>query len=308
MDMHLQQLLCFVTVADEHNFTRAAARLHMAQPSLSKQINNLERELGSRLFDRGHGGVRITAVGEALMPYALRILRDVETARLEVGQLTGLSAGRIRVGALPSLCTTVLADSLQRFHAEYPAIQLHVEEAGSRELVRHLDEGGLDLAMIVLPLLRDDPDLMTRPILTEELVLATAADDLSITASALKITDLRDLPLVMFREGYDLRSTTVAACHAAGFEPSFAVEGGDMDAVLSFVEAGLGAAVVPVLALRGRPALRQIPFAAGKLRRTIVLARLSHVHPSRASQAFQDVVMRTAATFAYNSGQLSGGA
>lgn len=295
--MQLQQLLCFLAVADERNFTRAAGRLHVAQPSLSKQIHNLERELGGRLFDRGPGGVSITAVGEALMPYARRIVSDVDSARLDVGELIGLRAGRVRVGALPSLCTTVLADSLQHFHAEFPAIQLQVEEAGSRELVKHLASGELDLAIIVLPLLRDDPDLSTQPLLTEELVVAVAAQDTTITAPTMKVADLARHPLVMFREGYDLRSTTLAACHAEGFDPTYAVEGGDMDAVLSFVESGLGIAVVPVLALRGRSKLRQIAFDPPKLRRTIVLARLENVQPSRAALAFEDTVMRTAAEF-----------
>ncbi|MDX6244909.1 MAG: hypothetical protein QOE76_2632 [Frankiales bacterium] len=304
--MQLQQLTCFVTVAEERNFTRAAALLHMAQPSLSKQVHNLERELGAQLFDRNPGGARVTAVGEALLPYARRILGDVESARREVEELVGLRAGRVRVGSLPSLCTTLVADSLQHFHEEFPAVQLIVEEAGSRQLVKHLEEGILDLAVIVLPAAREESDMVTQPLLTEELVVALPATDTTVTATKLKVADLQRFPLVMFREGYDLRSTTIAACHSAGFDPTFAVEGGDMDAVLSFVESGLGVAVVPVLALRGRPKLRQIPFDPPRLRRTIVLARLRHVQPSRAAQAFQSAVMRTAAEFGYERGQSRG--
>ncbi len=295
--MQLQQLLCFVAVAEERNFTRAAARLHVAQPSLSKQVANLEHELATSLFDRGVGGVRITAVGEVLLPYARRILSDMDSARREVDDLVGLRAGRVRIGSLPSLCTTLLADSLQQFHAEYPAIQLVVEEASSRQLAGRLADGALDLAIIVRPPRHQGPDLVTSPLLTEELVVAVAAADRSVTAPVMKVTDLRRHPLVMFRDGYDLRTTTVAACHKAGFEPTFAVEGGDMDAVLSFVESGLGVAVVPLLALRGRAALRQIPFDPPVLTRTIVLARLRHARPSRAAQAFHATVMRTSATF-----------
>ncbi len=275
----------------------------MAQPSLSKQISNLERALGAQLFDRAPGGARITAVGEALLPYARRILGDVDSARREVEEMVGLRAGRVRVGSLPSLCTTLLADSLQHFHEDFPGVQLIVEEAGSRQLVTHLEEGALDLAVIVLPSAREESELVTQPLLTEELVVALPATDTTMTATTLRVDDLQRLPLVMFREGYDLRSATIAACHAAGFEPTFAVEGGDMDAVLSFVESGLGVAVVPVLALRGRPKLRQVPFDPPRLRRTIVLARLQHVQPSRAAQAFQSAVMRTAAQFGYERGQ-----
>jgi DNA-binding transcriptional LysR family regulator len=298
--MQVQQLLCFVTVADERNFTRAAARLHLAQPSLSKQIHNLEHELATRLFDRGPGGVWITSAGEALMPYARRILADLDNAKVEVDDLLGLRAGRVRVGSLPSLCTTLLADTLRHFHHDFPGIKLLVEENSSRELIRHLGVGALDLAIIVLPLHRDDPDLLSVPLLTEELVVAVANRNTEITATSLRVSDLRDHPLVMFREGYDLRSTTLAACHAAGFDPTFAVEGGDLDAVLSFVEAGLGVAVVPALALRGRPALRQIPFERAELTRTIALAHLRHVPPSRAAQEFRTAVVRTAAEFGFD--------
>src|SRR5665213_3874515 len=205
--MQVQQLLCFVTAADERNFTRAAARLHLAQPSLSKQIHNLERELSTQLFNRAPGGVRITPAGEALMPYARRILADLDSAKLEVDDLIGLRAGRIRVGSLPSLCTTLLADSLRRFHAEFPGVQLIVEESGSRELVRHLGAGNLDLAIIVLPLHRDDPDLICRQLLTEELVVAAAVGDHTIATPTMQVADLRHHSLIMFREGYDLRPT-----------------------------------------------------------------------------------------------------
>ena len=295
--MQLQQLICFLAVHDERHFTRAAAALHVAQPSLSKQIHNLERELGGRLFDRGSGGVTVTAVGEALLPYARRILSDVENARLDVDELLGVRAGRVRVGALPSLCSTVLAESLKHFHAQHPGIRLIVEEAGSRELIGHLAAGQLDLAIIVLQQERDDPDLVTQPLLTEELVVAAAVDDERVTTASLQVGDLEGLPMVMFREGYDLRTATVAACQAAGFEPTFAVEGGDLDAVLSFVEAGLGVAVVSPLALRGRPRIRQVTLTP-RLRRTIVLARLEDVQPSHAALSFSHLVMRAAAELA----------
>jgi DNA-binding transcriptional LysR family regulator len=300
--MHFQQLLSFVTVADERNFTRAAARLHLAQPSLSKQIHNLERTLSAQLFDRQTGGVRITTAGEALLPYARRILAEAEEAERAIEDLVGLRAGRVRVGSLPSLCTTVLADSLREFHSDFPAIQLLVQEAGSRQLVQQLDASTLDLAIIVLPLLRDDPALTVRPLLTEALVVAVARDDHSFAKPTVTVGDLRGHPLVMFRDGYDLRTTTVRACQAAGFEPDFSVEGGDMDAVLSFVESGLGPAVVPALALRGRPGLRAVAFDPPELNRTIALAHLRDVQLSRAARQFHAQVVQTAAELGFDPG------
>lgn len=111
------------------------------------------------------------------------------------------------------------------------------------------------------------------------------------SGSSVRVADLRDAPLVMFRHGYDLRELTVAACRAEGFEPAFTVEGGEMDAVLGFVRAGLGVAVVPsMVAARARD-LRVTPLARPGLRRTIALAHCSDVDPPRAARELQRVLL-----------------
>ena len=319
--MQLQQLAYFIAVAEVRHFTQAAETLGVAQPSLSKQIRALETELGASLFSRARGNIALTPAGEALLPLAKRILADADTARQEVRELTGLRRGRVRVGATPSMFGGLLADVLRRFHDAYPGIRLLVEEGGSRDLIRDLTRGALDLALVILPV-SDDTPLVTRPVLRENLVVAAPADPARISAapgasgaagpapeaSGLRIEDLRDRPLVMFRPGYDLREATITACRQAGFEPRFAVEGGEMDAVLRFVEAGLGLAVVPSMVLAGRPGLHGTPLIvsgpgsrpatgqAGRvsgaepgsgLLRTIALAQRKDVAPTHAARAFQ---------------------
>ena len=107
-----------------------------------------------------------------------------------------------------------------------------------------------------------------------------------------RVADLESEPLVMFRHGYDLRELTVAACRAEGFEPDFAVEGGEMDAVLGFVRAGLGVAVVPrMVATRSGRGLRVTPLARPGLRRTIALAHRSDVAPPRAARELQRMLL-----------------
>ncbi|MBG6087257.1 LysR substrate-binding domain-containing protein [Actinomadura viridis] len=330
--MQLQQLAYFVAVAEIRHFTHAAEALRVAQPSLSKQIRALEAELGASLFSRARGNITLTPAGESLLPLAKRILADVDTARLEVQELAGLRRGRVRLGATPSLCAGLLADVLRRFHDTYPGIQLLVEEGGSRDLVRELTRGSLDLALVILPLSGDAP-LETTAILRENLVVASPAPAPGAPGtpapggmplprrSYLRIEDLRDRPLVMFRSGYDLREATIGACRQAGFEPRFAVEGGEMDAVLRFVEVGLGIAVVPSMVLAGRPGLRGTPLAMGArqggagpagpageapagtpggrpqrgepapgLLRTIAMAHRKDVTPTHAARAFQSVL------------------
>ncbi|KOX12705.1 LysR family transcriptional regulator [Saccharothrix sp. NRRL B-16348] len=284
--MTLQQLVYFLAVARTRHFTRAAAEARVAQPSLSKQIHALEKELGAELFSRARGNVTLTPAGEALLPVAARILSDVDTARLEVAELVGLRRGRVRVGATPSLCGSLFADVIKRYHDEYPGIQVSVTEGGSRDLVAALEAGQLDLALVIVSPADADRALTVVPVLREELVVASAAP---LGVTRLRLTDLREHPLVMFRPGYDLRETTLAACRQAGFEPRFAVEGGEMDAVLRFVEVGLGVAIVPSTVLATR-SLHGTPLAPSTTR-TVALAHRTDVAPTSAGRAFQSVLL-----------------
>ncbi|GHA26511.1 LysR family transcriptional regulator [Streptomyces spiroverticillatus] len=289
--MQFQQLRYFVAVAESRHFTRAAEELHVAQPSLSQQIRSLERELGADLFTRARGNIALTDAGGALLPLARRILADTDTARREVQELAQLRRGRVRLGATPSLCTGLLPDVLRTFHDAHPGIQLLVEEGGSHDLVRELARGALDLALVVLPLPTPSPALTTVELLHEDLVVVSSPTERA-PRRPVRIADLRDTPMVMFRHGYDLRELTVAACRSAGFEPTFTVEGGELDAVLGFVRAGLGVAVVPrMVAERAGTGLRVTELARPGLRRTIALAHRSDVAPPRAARELQRVLL-----------------
>jgi DNA-binding transcriptional LysR family regulator len=270
--VQVQQLAYFAAVARTRHFTQAAELVGVAQPTLSKQIRVLENSLGTALFVRNRGAIELTSAGEALLPHAERILIDVESAERSVQEVTGLRRGRVRLGATPSLCDGLLPDILTRFHGAHPDIDLEIQEAGSRVLTRELLQGELDLALLIVPPRGSDQiaGLETTPLLRERLVLASRAD--AGLPDALDVSDLRDLPLVMFREGYDLREVTLRACASAGFSPRLAVEGGEMSAVLRFVEAGLGHAVVPEMVMGRRPGLRATSLSKPSLRREIALA------------------------------------
>ncbi len=291
MDMQFHHLAYFVAVAQTRHFTHAAESVHVAQPSLSRQIKTLERELGTPLFNRARGNVTLTAAGETLLPLAQRILADVENAKVQVQELVGLARGRLRLGATPSLSTVLLPDVLRSFRDAYPGIELIVEESGSRDLVRLLARGELDLAIIVLPLHTRDPALTTTAVLREPLVAATSARSSPVQTKSLRLRDLERFPVVMFRDGYDLRDTVLAACRRARVELRFSVEGGELDAVLRFVEAGLGIAVVPAMVLEGRPGLRGVPFVQPTLSRTIALARRRDVDPPASARAFRTMLV-----------------
>lgn len=281
--MQLHQLRYVTAVADERGFTQAAARLQVSQPSVSTAVRALERELGVELFHRAGRDVVPTAAGEALLPWARQALADCDAGRAAVGDLLGLQSGTLSLGATPSLTTGMVAAALAAFHRRYPALGLAVHEDGSRNLVTALERGALDLALVILPINRSW--VQTEALVEEDLVLVVADGHPMHGRESVTVADLDGLPLVMFREGYDLREVTVAVCRGAGFAPTFSVEGLEMDGVLAFTAAGLGAAVVPASVVAQHAALRAVPFRDGELRRTIGLAS-RHDRATPAARAF----------------------
>ncbi|WP_210604363.1 LysR family transcriptional regulator [Brevibacterium oceani] len=299
--MNLDQLTSFVEVADTGHFTKAAATLHLAQPSLSRQISTLEKELGAELFHRAHGHITLTDAGKTLLPTAKRMLADAEAVRRDMDELAGLRRGRVRLGATPTLCVSLVAEAISRFHREHPGVELELMEKGSRELIEALAGGGLDLALITRTFepSAQMPRLALQGVLGEDLVVIAASDsDLLTSKDRITLAEVADLPQVLFHHGYDLREATEAAFESAGLRPTVVVEGAEMDAVLRFVERGLGIAVVPAMVLVDRPRLSSVPLVDPQLSRTVSLATRADVRATRAASAMESTILATARALA----------
>ena len=218
------------------------------------------------------------------------MVADADAAREAVQDIVGLRRGEVRLGATPSLCSSLVPEVLRTFRAEHPDIQLYVNEGSSQDLIENLLAHTLDLALIVQPDAGRRPGAGHRAGAAREpgrrLGLRPAAAHRRTRRSP--CSELEHTPLVMFRAGYDIRDVTLEACRRAGFTPKFAVEGGEMDAVLAFVEAGLGVALVPSMVLANRPLLRATPLAPPGMRRTIALAqrKRSGASPCRRGLAY----------------------
>lgn len=301
--MTLQQLAYLVALAESGSFTRAADAVGVAQPTLSRQLRVLEDELGAPLVQRGgREGVTLTAAGAVVLPLARRMLADADRARTGVAELIGLQRGRVRVGATPSLCIGVLADVLRVFHARHPDVALQLDESGSQPLVRRLVRGELDVALVIVPTTGIDPALHTTPVLRERLSVASPASERQLSArGSMTVHELARRPLVVPRQGYDVREAVLQAYADAGETPRFAVEGGEMDAVLRLVEAGTGVAVVPDLVFAGRPRLRRTVLTP-PLYRTVALARRADLVPTHAMAAFRDTLLAFLADLAAGGG------
>ncbi|MCE0508993.1 LysR family transcriptional regulator [Microbacterium aurugineum] len=301
MVMNLEQLRGFVEVARLGHFTRASEHLHLAQPSLSRQISTLERELGAELFHRARGHISLTAAGETLLPRAQRMLADADAIRDEMGELAGLRRGRVRLGAPPTLCISLVAEAVSSFHAAYPDVDLHLTESGSRLLVEQLAVGAVDIALITASdgLPPAGVSLTRMPLLAEELVVVSSAAEPPLTdGPAIDLEQLAGLPLITFGESYELRATTDAAFREAGLTPHPVLEGAEMDTALRFVERGLGVAVVPAMVLFDRPGLRSVRLSHPMMTRTVSLAHRSDVTPAIAVAAMRKAIVSTSAEVA----------
>jgi len=297
MEMH--QLTYFESVSRHLHFTRAAQELNVAQPSVSQQIRKLEHELGAPLFHRMKRHVALTEAGKTFLPHARAVLQRLEEARLEVQELSGLRKGTLAVGAPPSVGTHLLPRALAAFSRKHPGISLSFREAGSRTLVNLLEEGELDLAVVIQPIRH--PALETQPLLEEELLLVVPRAHHLATESGrqrVRLNQLKQEPFVLLREGaYDLRDQTLAACRRAGFEPQVALDGGEMDSMLRFVAAGIGLAILPEMVVsdveptESPVVLRRLQ---PRLTRALVIARRRDRYFSAAAREFTTVLGITA--------------
>jgi DNA-binding transcriptional LysR family regulator len=243
--------------------------------------------------------VALTEAGKTFLPHARAVLQRLEEAKQEVQELSGLRRGSLAVGATPSVGTHLLPRALAAFSRLHPGITLSFREAGSRTLLSLLEAGELDLAVVIQPIRH--PALETLPLLEEELLLALPAGHaLANGHGRIRLAQLQHEPFVLLREGaYDLRDQTLAACRRAGFEPTVALDGGEMDSMLRFVAAGLGVAVLPAMVVADvDPRERQVAVRRlqPRLTRALVIARRRDRYFSAAAREFTTILDGTAST------------
>jgi DNA-binding transcriptional LysR family regulator len=242
--MELHQLEYLVAVAEEGSFTRAAERVHVAQPGVSAQIGRLERELGQQLFDRTGRAVRLTEVGAAVLPYARAALGAVGGARQAVDELTGLLHGRVAIGMITACSITTLFDLLADFHRQHPAVEISLAEASSDELAAALRDGRLDLALIGVGG-APPAGLATRVLIDEPLFAAVRHDDPLADHATVTLRALQKRRLISLPRGTGLRTCLDGAAAAAGLRPQVAFEASALAAVALLAVRGLGVAILP---------------------------------------------------------------
>ena len=258
--IELRRLRAFVIVAEEGHVTRAAERLGMQQPPLTRLLRGLEQELGVLLLRRLPRGVEVTEAGQALLDEARAVLARAEAVDDTVRRTARGEQGRLAVGFTSSAALHPFVPGVLRaFRAARPGVRMELDEAGTTELVEAVRVGRLDAAFVRSPV-HGVPGLVVDPVLEEPMVVALPTGHPRCRARALDLAELATEPFILYRRlsGPGLFDAIMAACRAAGFAPVVAQEAPRMPATLSLVAAGLGLSLVP--ASMGRIAMEGVAY------------------------------------------------
>jgi len=244
MDAHLRDLRYFLAVAEELHFSRAAERLFVSQPALSKQIRQLERSLGVELFDRDRRAVALTAAGDALLPRASELLRAWDDARVAVSDAAVRESATLTVGLVTSVGRDVLPATSRRFAERRPAARLQLRQIGWHDPTAGLAGGETDVAFVWLPL-PDDGSFAWEPLLSEPRWVVLPAGHRLADRDELGFDELLDEPvLALPKSAGRLRDFWLGADERGEHPASVAAEVASADATFEAVAGGVGLALV----------------------------------------------------------------
>lgn len=295
--MELRHLRYFLAVADAMSFTAAARKLRVAQPALSQQIRNLERELGVTLLERGARTRGLTEAGQRFAVRARRLLLEAESAAEEMEAFGGGRRGTVRFGsALQSLTEGRLARILADFHRRDPGVRIAFREAHTGPLLELLGRGRLELALIHVggdlapgPPSDSHETVRIEPIYSEPLLLAVGPRHRWAQRRAVAWKDLEGEELIAFGPGSTVRHIVAAAARVAGIHPRTPISATNLGTVRALVSAGLGVSVLPeaAFALPGPP-LHAVRLLDPALTRVVSLARNTARFESPAARALAE--------------------
>lgn len=296
--MELRQLRYFVAVAEEGHITRAAERLGIQQPPLSRQIKAIERELDVQLFRRKARGVELTDAGHALLDDTRAILADLEQAFEATRRTARGEQGRICVGITPSASFhPLLSQAIRSFRARFPLVSLVLEERLSNELMYRLRNDQMDIAFIRTPV-ADTEGLTITPLLDEPMMVVLPDGHPLIrgrAAATISLKQLANEAFIVGEPGTGTYEATMAACRASGFGPRVVQRAPRVTSSLGLVAVGLGIALVPASIQRMHMegvAYRRLKGAARSTVRLSVVSR--RADPSAVVRQFLSLVKNAA--------------
>ena len=256
----LPQIEAFLEVARHQNLSRAAEALYLSQPTLTARLQGLEATLGERLFVRTRRGMRLTEAGETFLPYAEHAVRALADGRERLAELRRGEAGRLVIGAPPTVTAYALPALLARFHAGHPGVRLTVKTGTSEEILQMVLHDRVHLGIMRS---LTHPEVVAVPVYEDTLVLIAGPGHSLAQRGRLRLADLAGEVLVLFGRSSSFLEFTTAVLRQAGAVPGSVMELDNLEAAKRMVERGLGIALVPSSAVT-------VELAAGTLTRVEV--------------------------------------
>jgi molybdate transport repressor ModE-like protein len=285
--MEVRQLSALVAIADHGTFSAAAKALFTVQSNVSSHIARLERELGTTLVDRAHGG--LTDDGQLVVDRARRILREMEDIAADLAPVDGQVAGDVRLGMLGTTARWLLPRLLSALHARHPNVRAVVSEGSTSALIPGLLSGRYSAAVVHLPV--DEPELAIEPLFAEDLLLVTQIDHPLADAGELSLIEVARHPLLLPPAGSALRRVLDRAARSVGVPLQAEAEIDGVRLLATLAVDGHGAAIVPATAVppfsAGRCGLVRVPELPP---RVVALAHQRRPAPSTPTRALFDVL------------------
>lgn len=247
--MELKLLRVFVEVVRQDSFSKAATRLYITQSTVSKAIKQLEEELGFLLLERFKTYHRLTAAGEIVYKRSIKLLAEREDLLKELDEIRGLKQGKLRLGISPVGSSLFFAPLYARYSKRYPGIEVELIEHGGDKLAELLLAGEIDFAGTLLPV---SEEFDYQALHSDPLVALLAANHPLTAQDSISISELKEIPFILFGSGFALHRIILDACHRAGFKPKVVAQSSQIDFMLELVSAGLGVAFLPRMVAKHR--------------------------------------------------------
>ncbi|MBN9084518.1 MAG: LysR family transcriptional regulator [Rhizobiales bacterium 62-17] len=290
INFELLDLRAFLAVIDFGGFHRAADHLAMSQPALTRRIQGLEAAIGAPLFERSTRKVALTAIGRGLEPLVRRMIDELETSLLSIGDLGRVQHGQVNIACIPTAAFYFLPRVVQAFNALYPRIRFRIVDEGAGECLASVARGEVEFGLNLLG--ASDPDLTFTPLSDDPFVLACRRDHPLAERDDLTWTDLQDMPLIGVSKSSGNRVLLDTALSKSAIRLQWLCEVNHLSTSLGLVEAGLGASVLPRLATPqgDHPIIITKTIRDPVIRRTIGIVERRHVRLSPAAQRFRDML------------------
>jgi LysR family hydrogen peroxide-inducible transcriptional activator len=285
--MEIHQLRYFVAVADEGNFSRAAAKVRVAQPSLSQQIRKLEAEVGQPLFDRLPRSVVLTEAGRCFIDYARQILASIGDARRCVDELKSEVAGELAVGAIPTIAPYVLPELVVTFQKHYPEVTLEIVEDVTEGITRRVEAGELDVALAST--CQQSPTLRRESLGSEPLLALVPERHPLAKKTLVTLDDLKSQRFLLLHEMHCLSRQVHHLLDSHRLRPEIALAGSQLGTIANMVAAEIGVSIVPQMMVKHQATSGcvSLPFAPPVPERELNLLYNPLRFQSKAAAAFR---------------------